>query len=87
MVKIKEISQMATKKIYEIYRAQPHSYFNFENLFNVLKENIQDLTKNDFFVTMSYLEEKQLIRTQKFLGSEMSWLFKPTASLIDQIEE
>lgn len=86
MIKIKEISQTAAKIIYNIYRERPSSYFNFKTFFEILKEDIQELTKNDFIVMMNYLEEKRLIKTEKFIGSEMSWLFKPTAILIDEIE-
>lgn len=86
MIKIKDISQIAAKIIYDIYREHPSSYFNFKKFFEVLKENNQELTKNDFIVMMNYLEEKRLIKTEKFIGSEMSWLFKPTAILIDKIE-
>lgn len=87
MVKIRDMSRIAAKVIYNMYRNNPRGFFNFKSLYDELLQKIDDLNENDFIVLMKYLEDKRYIKAEKFLGSEMSWLFKPTAYLIDFIEE
>lgn len=89
-MQIKKLIKKLSDELYKKYREKPHAFFNAPQFFENFNTNViteEDIDENDFIIALDYLKERNCVKLNYDIGSNMPQMIRVNPQIIDFVED